>query len=108
LARFRLFGWNVRFTTTAPEPVAAEGKQRQDAENAPDNDGTVLARTSSTRPPLAGNGSRANVVDTTALPGNRSSANVLNTTPCPQRLRSNVVNGIACRRWILGWALPSP
>src|SRR5918993_179985 len=49
LARLRLFGWNVRFTTTAPNPVEAEGRQRQGAENAPKDDGTGLARTTSTR-----------------------------------------------------------
>jgi len=49
LARLRLFGWNVRFTTTAPNPVEAEGRQRQGAENAPKDDGTGLAQTPSTR-----------------------------------------------------------
>src|ERR687896_2011435 len=50
LARLRLFGWKVRFTTTAPNPVEAEGRQRQGAENAPKDDGTGHPRTSSTRP----------------------------------------------------------
>jgi hypothetical protein len=50
LARLRLFGWNVRFTTTAPNPVEAEGRQSQGAENAPKDDGTGLPQTPSTRP----------------------------------------------------------
>src|SRR5919106_1000914 len=49
LARLRLFGWNVRFTTTAPNPVEAEGRQSEGAENAPKDDGTGLPQTPSTR-----------------------------------------------------------
>src|SRR4029453_19040632 len=50
LARLRLFGWNVRFTTTAPNPVEAEGRQGQGGEKPPKDDGTGLPRTPSTRP----------------------------------------------------------
>src|SRR4029450_10751438 len=42
LARLRVFGWNVRFTTVAPNPVGVEGRQERGARAHRRFDGTGL------------------------------------------------------------------
>src|SRR4029453_8759527 len=44
LARLRVFGWNVRFTTVAPNPVGVEGRQERGALAHRSFDGTGLPK----------------------------------------------------------------